>query len=320
VNKESSKSGYSRSLSTVGDDSTSDNLPPSENCSPQLFESFSFIETLSSYHSFEREKANDCLSELQSHDSVTDLSEDLLQPQLPSQFTFKNSNRFPKNQSVNKVVHELSKFTSNPFESGPRFYLPHPPILISSRPLLALSLNDKISMEECPDSDASQQSKDTEEYKLVLQSSHQSPLLVKEQDIDNLAKHRNALWSWSKNIYQQCWKEVTTDCRRQDSLNDNVFTSEQVNVISSNEILKQTPLDEGANVVNSDSDRNALYQVMKLLNIPKRTVTTQVDLVEDVLQGSEDVAVENETENRHIELVSVLERIMLHLSKCENPI
>jgi hypothetical protein len=52
--------------------------------------------------------------------------------------------------------------------------------------------------------------------------------------------------------------------------------------------LKQTPLNEGPNVANSDSDKEALYQVMKLLNIPKQTVTTQVDLEEDVLQGSED--------------------------------
>jgi hypothetical protein len=243
---------------------------------------------------------------------VTNLSEDLLQPQLPSQCTFKNTNQFPKNLSENKVVHELSKFTSNPLESGPLFYSPHLRILVSSRPLLAPPIDDQISVEECPDIDASQQSKDTEEYKYVLQSSHHSPLVAKEQDIDNLAKHRNALWSWSKNIHQQCWKEVSMNCRR-DSLN-----SEQVNVISSNEILKQTPLDEGANVVNSDSDRKALYQIMKLLNIPKRTVTTQVNLVADVLQGSEDVAVENETENRYIDLVSALERIMLHLSKCEN--
>lgn len=317
MNKESRKSGHSRSDSTVGKDiSTSDNLPPSsENSIPQLFESFSFIKTLSSYHSFGREKANDCLSELQSHDSVADLSEDL-----PSHCTFKNTNQFPKNQSVNNVVHELSKFTSTPLESGPLFYSPHLRILVSSRPLLALSSDDQISVEECPDIDTSQQSKDTEEYKFVIQSSHQSPLLVKEQDIDNLAKHQKALWSWSKNIHKQCWKEVTTNCRRRDSLNDSVFTSEQVNVINSNETLKHTPLDEGANDVNSDSDRKALYQVMKLLSIPKRTVTTQVDLVADVLQGSEDVAVENETENRYIDLVSVLERVMLHLPKCENPI
>jgi hypothetical protein len=320
VNKESKKSGHSRSHSTVAKDvSTSDNLPPSsENSIPKLFESFSFIKTFSSYHSFEREKANDRLSELQSHDSVANLSEDLLQPQLPSHYTFKNTNQFPKNQSVNNV-HELSKFTSSPLESGPLFYAPHTRILISDRPLLALSSDDQVSVVECPDIDTSQESKDTEEYKFVIQSSHQSPLLVKEQDIVNLAKHRNALWSWSKNVHKQCWKEVTTNCRRRDSLNDNVITSEQVNVISSNEILKHTPVDEGTSVVNSDSDRKALYQVMKLLSIPKRTVTTQVDLVTDVLQGSEDVAVENETENRYIDLVSVLERVMLHLPKCENP-
>lgn len=303
LNKESRKSGHSRCHSTVRNDvSTSNNLPP-----------------VSSYHSFERE-ANDCVSELQSPDSVANLPENLLQLQLPSHSTLKNTNQFPKNQSVNSVVHELSKFTSNPLESAPLFCSPHLQILVSSRPLLALSSDDQISVEGYPDIDTSQRSKDTEEYKFDIQSSHRSPLLVKEQDVDNLAKHQNALWSWSKNIHKECWEEVTTNCRRKDSLNDSVFTSEQVNVISSNEILKQTPLDEGANVVNSDSDRKALYQVMKLLSIPKRTVTTQVDLVADVLQGSEDVAVENETEDRYIDLVSVLERVMLHLPKCENPI
>lgn len=315
MNKESRKSGHS----TVRNDvSSSDNIPSSSgNSIPRLFESFSFIKPVSSYHSFER-VANDCLSELQSHDSVANLPEDLLHPQLPSHCTFKNTNQFPKNQSVNSVVHELSKSTSNPLESAPLFS-PHLQILVSSRPLLALS-SDQITVEEYPDIDTSQRNKDTEEYKFDIQSSHRSPLIVEEQDVDNLEKHRNALWSLSKNIHKECWEEVTTNCRRKDSLNDSVFTSEQVNVMSSNEILKQTQLDEGANVVNSDSDRKALYQVMKLLSIPKRTVTTQVDLVADVLQGSEDVAVENETENRYIDLVSVLERVMLHLPKCENPI
>lgn len=74
-------------------------------------------------------------------------------------------------------------------------------------------------------------------------------------------------------------KKLTTICSRKDSLNDSVLTSEQVNVIRSNEILEQIPLNDGANVANSDSNKEALYQVMKLLNIPKRTVTTQVDLV-----------------------------------------
>jgi hypothetical protein len=322
VNKESSKSGHSRSHSTVGKDvSTSDHLPPSsEKSFPQLFESFSFIKTFSSYHSFERDKANDCLLELKSPDSVVNLSENLIQPQIPSHFTFENTNLFPKNQSVNNVVHELSKLTSTPLESGPLFYSPHLHILLSSRPLLALSSDDQISVEECPEVNSNQQSKDTEEYKSVIQSSHQSPLLIKEQDIDNLAKHRNTLWSWSKNIHKQCWKEVTTNCSGTGSLNDSVFTSEQVKVISSNEILKQTPLDEGVNVVNSDSDEKVLYQVIKLLNTPKRTVTTQVDLVADVLQGSEVVAVENEIETRYVDLVSVLQRIILHLPKYENPV
>jgi hypothetical protein len=182
VDKEPSKSGHSTVRKDV---STSDNLPPSSrNSNCRLFESFSFI---------------DRLLELQSHDSVANFTEDLLQPQLPNHFTFKN-------------------------------------------------------------------------------------------------------------IY------------RKDSLNDSVLTSEKVNVISSNEILEQTPINEGANVANSDSDKEALYQVMKLLNIPKRTVTTQVDLVEDILQGSEAVAAENETENRYTDLVSVLQRVILHLPKYENPI
>jgi hypothetical protein len=241
---------------------------------------------------------------------VANLSEDLRHPQLPSHCTLKNTNQFSNNQSVNNV-HELSEFTSNT-------HLPHLKILVSSRPLLALSSDDQISAGECPDIDSSQQSKDTEKYKFVLQSSHQSPLLVEEQDIDNLAKDQNTLWSWSKNIHKQCWKEVTTKCSRRDLQIDSVSTSEQVNVISSNEVLKQNQLD-GANDVNSDSDRKALYQVMKLLSIPKRTVTTQVDFVADVLQGSEYIAVENETENRYIDFVSVLERVMLHLLKCEHP-
>jgi hypothetical protein len=73
---------------------------------------------------------------------------------------------------------------------------------------LALSIDDEISMEECPEVDSSHQSKGTEGYEFVIQTSHQSPLLVKEQDIDTLANHRNALWSWSKNIHNQCWEEV----------------------------------------------------------------------------------------------------------------
>ncbi|XP_033610123.1 uncharacterized protein LOC111871375 isoform X2 [Cryptotermes secundus] len=321
LTKESRKSGHSRRHSAVRNDvSASDNsLPSSGNSIPQLFESFSFIKPVSSYHSFERE-ANDCLSELQSHDSAANLPEDLLQPQLPSHCTYKDTNQFPKTQSVNSAVHELSKLTSNPLESAPLICSPHLKILVSSRPLLALSSDDQISVEEYPDIDTSQRSKDTEEYKFDVQSSHQSPLLVEEQDVDNLAKRQNALWSLNKNIHKECLEEVTTNCRRKDSLNASVFTSEDVKVISSNEILKQTPLDEGANVVNSDSDWKALYQVMKLLSIPKRTVTTQVDLVANVLQGSENVTVENETENRYIDLVSVLERVMLHLPKCENPI
>jgi hypothetical protein len=94
VDKEPNKSGHS----TVGKDvSTSDNLPLSSgNSDCLLFESISFNETLSR-HSFEREKANYCLLELQSHDSMANFTEDLVQPQLPNHFAFKNINLFPSN-------------------------------------------------------------------------------------------------------------------------------------------------------------------------------------------------------------------------------
>jgi hypothetical protein len=104
VSKEHSKSGHS----TVGKDVY--NLPSSSgNSICQSFESFSFIKTFSSHHSFEREKTNYCLLELQAHDSVADFSEDLLQPQLPNHFTLKNVNKFTNSQSVNNMVHELPK-------------------------------------------------------------------------------------------------------------------------------------------------------------------------------------------------------------------
>jgi hypothetical protein len=66
-------------------------------------------------------------------------------------------------------------------------------------------------------------------------------------------------------------------------------------------------------------DEKALHEFLKLLNIPKRTVTTQVYLVEDVLQGSEAVAVETQTESRYADLVGVIQRIMLRLPKSDGP-
>jgi hypothetical protein len=318
VNKDHSKSGHS----TVGKDvSTSDNLPPSsENSICQLSQPFSFIKTLSCYHSFESERTNKCHLELQSHDSVANITEYLLKPQVPSHLTCQNLNQFPNNQSVKNVVHELSELTSNQLRSEPLFYFPQLCFLVSGRPLLALSIDDEIDVEECPEVDSNHQKMETEEYEYVIQTSHWSPLLVNEQDIDNLANHQNALWSWSKNVQKQSRKEIASNCSREDALNDSVLTLEQVNIVSSNEILKQAPLNEEANAENSNSDERALYQIMKLLNIPKRTVTTQVDFVENVLQGSEVVTVENETDNRHNDLLSVLQRVMLHLPKYENSI
>jgi hypothetical protein len=313
---EDNRSGHSRpELSARTEDiSFSDNLSTApENSKPQLFESFSFIKMLSSYHSHARDKASDHISEFNPHNSVAKLSTHL-QPQLTSHLTSLS----PKSQSVKTTIHKLSQSTAKPLENGPLFFLPNLHDVLSKHPLLSLSFDDPVSTEKCPEVDSSQQRKETEEYPYVVQSSHKSPLLIKEQDIINLAKHQHALWSWSKNIHKHCWTDITSLCSEEDSLNDIVScTSEQVKVRSTNELLKQTPVDEGA-IVNSDSDGKVLQQVVKLLTAPKRTIITQVDLVGDVLQGSEHVATENETENRYIDLVSALQRIMLRVSKNEN--
>jgi hypothetical protein len=176
-------------------------------------------------------------------------------------------------------------------------------------------MDSSVSMEEeCAEGLSDQQNKGAAEHQVVSRS-HQSPLLVKEQDIDNLTEHQHALWSWSKNLHKHCWKEIKTVCNELDALSDHTSSNEEARVKTADNVLKQMPVDEGANVVNCDSDEKTLYQFMKVLNIPKRTVNTQVDLVENILQGSESVAVENETDNRYVDLVSAIKRVILRLQR-----
>lgn len=290
-----------------------------ENSEIQLFETFSFIKTLSSCHSRTRDKASDCISELNPHNSVAKLST-RFRPRHSNRLKSENKKQFPKSQSVKSAIRKLSQSTLKPLESGSLFFIPHRHDVLSNGPLLPLSIDDVVSTEECPEVDSSQQRKDTEEYPCVVHSTHKSPLLVKEQDIINLAKHRHALWSWSKNIHEHCWTDVTSSCSEEELLNDSVSrTSEQLKATGTNKLLKQTPEDGVANV-NSDSDGKVLQQVVKWLTTPKRTVTTQVDLLGDELQGLECVVTENKMEDRYIDLVSTLQRIILRLSKNKNTV
>jgi hypothetical protein len=245
---------------------------------------------------------------------VAELSKDFIQPQLSSHF-FVNADQFTKKKSVKNVGRRSSKLKPVTIENEPQFFSPHLHVHLSSRPALSLPTDSRVSTEkECPEVLYDQQNKGTAEHQVVTKP-HQSPLLVTEQDIDNLTKHQHALWSWSKNLHKQCWKEITTVCSGLDALSDRISCTEQARVNTVGEVLKQTPLDEGANVVSSDSDEQALYQFMKVLNIPKRTVTTQVDLVENSLQGSECVAIENETDSRYADFVSAVGRVILRLQR-----
>jgi hypothetical protein len=309
MNKERRKSSHStRCLPKRKDVSTSDNLQrATEKSKPPLLESFSFIEMFSSTRD---------TSKSDPRNSVAELSKDFTQPQFSSQ-SFIKANQFSKKKSVKNVVRKLSKLQSITVKTEPQFFSPLLHVHLSSRPALSLSIDDQVStVKECPEVLSNQQDKAAAEHQVVTES-HQSPLLLKEQDIDNLTKHQHALWSWSKNIHKQCWEEITTMCSGLDSLSDHKSYTEQARVMSSDKVLKQTPIDEGSNVVNSDSDEKALCQFMELLNIPKRTVATQVDLVETVLQGSENVAVENETDSRYVQLIGVMQRIMSRLPKSD---
>ena len=311
MNKKSWKSGHSTSHSPIRKDiSTSDNSPRApEKSKPQVLESSSFTETFSSTRD---------ISKSNPHNSVAEHSKDFIQPQLSSRL-FINADQFSKKKSVKNVVRGFSKLKSVATENEPQFFSPHLHVHLSSQPALSLSTDSRVSMEkESPEVLTDQQNKGAAEHQVVTKS-HKSPLLIKEQDIDNLTNHRHALWSWSKNIQKQCWKEITTVCNGLDSLSDHISCTEQVGVKTAGEVLKQTPVDEGSNVVNSDSDEKALYQLMKVLNIPKRTVTTQVDLVENILQGSESVVVENETDSRYVDLVGAIQRVMLRLQRSGSP-
>lgn len=294
MNKKSVKAAHSTSHSPIRKDiSTSDNLPRAPKKSkPQLLESSSFTEMFSSKRD---------ISKSNPHNSAAEISKDFIQPQLSSRL-FVNADQFSKKKSVKNVVRKSSKLKSVTVESEPQFFLPHLHVNLSSQPALSFSTDSRVSMEkECAEVLSDQQNKGAAEHRAVAKP-HQSPLLVKEQDIDNLTKHQDALWSWSKNVHKQCQKEITPVCNGLDA-----------RVKMANKVLKQLPVDEGANVVNCDSDEKALYQFMKLLNVPKRTVTTQVDLVENILQGSESVAVENETDNRYVDFVSAIQRVILRL-------
>jgi hypothetical protein len=300
LNKKSEKAAYSTSHSPIRKDiSTSDNLPRAPKKSkPRLLESSSMNEMFFS-------KSNP-------HNSVAELSKDFIQPQLSSRL-FINADQFSKKKSVKNVVQRSSKLKSVTVEKEPQFFLPHLHVHLSSQP--ALSNDSGVSMEkECAEVLSDQQNKGAAERQVVSKS-HQSPLLVKEQDIENLTKHQHAVWSWSKNIPKQCRKEITTVCNGLDALSDHISCNEEARVKTADKVLKQLPVDEGANVVNCDSDEKALYQFMKVLNVPKRTVTTQVDLVENILEGSESVAVENETDNRYVDLVSAIQRVILRLQR-----
>jgi hypothetical protein len=319
INKESNSVHSRQEFSARKEDvSTSNNSSTTqENTKLNLVESFSFAKMLSSCLSPTRHTASDDVSKFHPDSSVAKLSTHILQQQLSSHLTSENTDRSPGSQSEKSAVHELSQL-SKPLEGRPVFFVPHLHVLLSTRPLLALSV-DPVSTEKCPEVESSQQGKNTEECRCVTQSLHKSPLLIKEQDINNLTEHRRALWSWDKNINNRhCWKDVTSICNEVDSLNDSVsYTSQKVKLMGTNKLLKQTPVSEGANV-NSDSDGEVLQQVMTLLTVPKRTVTTQVCLLDDVLQGTEHVAIENETENRYVDLVSAIQRIMLRVSQNEN--
>jgi hypothetical protein len=306
VKKKSKKSAHSTSHSPIRKDiSKSDNLPraPKES-KPQLLESFSFTEMFFSKRD---------ISKSNPHNSVTELSKDFIQPHLSSHL-FINADRFSKKKSVKDVVVESSKLKSVT-ENEPQFFSPHIHVHPSGWPALSLSPDSRVSVEkECTEVLSDQQNKGAAERRVVSKS-HQSPLLVKEQDIDKLTNHQHKLWSWSKNVHTQCWKEITTVRNGLDALSDNISCNEEARVKTADKVVKQTPADEGGNVVNCDSDEKALYQFMKMLNIPKRTVTTQVDLVENILQGSESVAIENETDSRYVELVSAMQRVILRLQR-----
>ena len=308
MNKKRKKSAHSTSHSPIGKDvSTSDNSPRAPKKSkPQLLASSSFTEMFFSNRDISKSNPNN---------SVAELSKDFNQPQLSS-CLFINADQFSKEKSVKNVVQKSSELKSVTVENEPQFFSQHFRAHLSSRPALTLSM-DRVSVEkECDEVLSDQQSKGAAEHQVVSKS-HQSPLLVKEQDIDNLTKHQHALWSWSKNVHKQHRKEITTVCSGLDALSDHVSCNEEAKVKTADKASKQTPIHEGANV-NCDSDEKALYQFMKLLNIPKRTVTTQVDLVENILQGSEIVAVENETDNRYVDLVNAIQRVILRLQRSES--
>jgi len=307
MNKKSEKSAHSTSHSPVRKDiSTSDNWPRTpQKSKPQLLEFSSFTQMFFSTRD---------ISKSNPHNSAAELSKDFIQPQLSSRL-FVNADQFSKKKSVKNVVRKSSKLKSVTEEIEPQFFSPHLHIHLSSRPALSLSTDSTVSMEkECAEVLSDQPNKGAAEHQAVSKS-YQSPLLIKEQDIDNLTKHQHAFWSWSKNIHKQCWKEMTTVCNGLDTVSDHISRNEEARVKTADEVLKQTPVDEGANVVNCDSDEKALYQFMEVLNIPKRTVTTQVDLVENILRGSESVAVENETDSRHVDLVSAIQRVILRLQR-----
>lgn len=306
MNKKSEKSAHSTSHSPIRKDiSPSNNSPRApEKSKPQLLEFSSFSEMFFSTRD---------ISKSNPHNSAAELPKDFIQPQLSSRL-FINADQFSK-KSVKNAFRKSSKLKSVTAGNEPQFFSPHLHFHLSSQPALSLSMDSRVSMEkECAEVLSDQQNKGAAEHQIVSKS-HQSPLLVKEQDIDNLTKHKLALWSWSKNVHKQCWKEMTTVCDGLDALSDRITCNEEARVKTADEVLKQTPVDEGANVVNCDSDEKALYQFMKVLNVPKRTVTTQVDLVENILQGSENVAVKNETDSRYVGLVSAIQRVILRLQR-----
>ena len=288
LNKKSKKAAHSTSHSPIRKDiSTSDNLPRA----PKKVISIS-----------------------NTHNSVAELSKDSIQPQLSTRLSI-NTDEFSKKKSVKNVVRRSSELKSVTVENEPQFFSPPLHVHLSSRPALSLSTDSRVSVEkECAQVLSDRQNKGAAERQVVSKS-HQSPLLVKEHDIDNLTDHQHALWSCNKNIPKQCRKEITTVCNGLEALSDHMSCNEEAMVKVADKVLKQLPVDEGANVVNCDSDEKALYQFMKVLNIPKRTVTTQVDLVENILQGSESVAVENETDSRYVDLVSAIQRVILRLQR-----
>jgi len=307
MNNKNKKSAHSTSHSPIRKDiSTSNNSPRAPKKSkPKLLEFSSFTDMFFSTRD---------ISKSTPHNSVAELSTDFIHPQLSSRL-FINADQFSKKKSVKNVVRRSSKLKSVTVQDEPQFFSPHLHIHLTSQPALSLSTDSRVGMEEeYAEVLSDQQNKGSAEHQVVAKS-HQSPLLVKEEDIDNLTKHQYALWSWSKNVHKQCSKESTTVCNRVDALSDHISCSEEAGVKTADKVLKQTPVDEGANVVNCDSDEKALYQFMKVLNIPKRTVTTQVDLVENILQGSESVALENETDSRYVGLVSAIQRVILRLQR-----